>query len=242
MKLHKRIFEKAWAQNAISALIAGYLWFVRLTGRWDIRGAERIHDLMDQDQALIFCFWHGRLIPNVFLWREPRVLHILSTPHRDGQIAAKTYNRFGIRTIWGSTKKGGTEAARAIIKVLKAGGVIGITPDGPKGPRQRMQKSSIDLARMSGAMLVPVATSTSRVKWLKSWDRMIVPLPFAHGMAMYGEPMEIPRKASAEELEDIRLKFEARMNALLKEVDQACGQKTPEPAEVEAKPQKERAS
>jgi len=230
VKLYKRIFEKPWAQNAVSVLIAGYLLLVRYSGKWEIRGAEPIRALMDQDQALIFCFWHGRLIPSLFGWQEERALHMLSTPHRDGKIAAKAYNRFGIQTIWGSTKKGGTEAARAIIKVLKTGGVIAITPDGPKGPRQRMQKSAVDMARMSGAMLVPVATSTSHAKWLTSWDRMIIPLPFGRGLLAFGEPIEVPRKASAEEFEDLRKTFEDRLNALTRVVDQACNQTTPDPA------------
>jgi len=233
VKLHKRIFAQTWAQNAVSALAASYLRLVRFTGRIDIRESEHIRVLMDTNQPLIFCFWHGRLIPNVICWQESRILHILSTPHRDGQIAAKTYNRFNIQTIWGSTQKGGTEAVRKILKTLKAGGVIGITPDGPKGPRQRMQKSALDMARMSGAMLVPVATSITRAKWLNTWDHMLLPLPFGHCILTFGEPMEVPRKATDEEFKALRQTFEDRMNALTDKVDTACGHPTPGPAPLE---------
>ena len=232
MKLYKRIFQQSWAQAGVSALVSGYLRFVDLTTRWDLQGFDIPQKLIDQKQPFIICFWHGRLVPSILAWRFPATLHILSTPHRDGQIAAKTYNRFGVQTIWGSTKKSGSEAARTIIRTLKAGGVIGITPDGPKGPRQRMQKSSLDMARMSGAVLVPFAPSSTRVKWLRTWDRMIVPLPFARGTFAFGEPVEIPRKASEEEYEALRLEFETRMNALLAEVDQACAQETPVPADM----------
>ena len=232
MKLYKRIFQQSWAQASVSALVSGYLRFVNLTSRWEMRRYDIPQSLIDQKQPFIICFWHGRLVPSILAWRFSATLHILSTPHRDGQIAAKTYNRFGVQTIWGSTKKGGSEAARTIIRTLKAGGVSGITPDGPKGPRQRMQKSSLDMARMAGAVLVPFAPSITRVKWLRSWDRMIVPLPFARGTFAFGEPMEIPRKASEEEYEALRQEFENRMNALLIEVDQACNQETPEPAEI----------
>ena len=230
MKLYKRIFERPWAQGAVSALAASYLRLVWVTNRFDTRRLEPVRDLMAAGQPLIFCFWHGRLIPNIICWHEPRVLHILSTPHRDGRIAARTYNRFGIQTIWGSTKKGGTEAVRAIIKVLKAGGVIGITPDGPKGPCQRMQKSALDMARMTGARLVPVATSTTRAKWLRTWDRMLFPLPFGRLVLAFGEPMDIPRKAEDAVYEDLRRTFEDRMNTLAREVDDACGQTPTKPA------------
>ena len=231
MKLYKRIFQQSWAQASVSALAAGYMRFVNLTTRWEQRRYDVVEKLIAQKQPMLFCFWHGRLITSLFAWRFSPTLYILSTPHRDGQIAAKTYNRFGVKTIWGSTKKGGTEAARTIIRTLKDGGVIGITPDGPKGPRQRMQASSLDMARMSGAYLVPFAASTSRAKWLNSWDRMIVPLPFARGVFAFGEPLEIPRKASPEGYEALRLEFEDRMNALIVEVDEACGQTPSEPAQ-----------
>ncbi|MCW8916625.1 MAG: lysophospholipid acyltransferase family protein [Magnetovibrio sp.] len=232
MKLYKRIFEKPWAQEAISALAAGYMRFVRITSTWEYRGQEHVNKLVQENTPMLIGFWHGRLIPSLFGWPYASTLHILSTPHRDGQIAAKAYNRFGIQTIWGSTKKGGTEAVRAIIKVLKSGGVVGITPDGPKGPRQRMQRSSIDIARMTGAKLVPFSVSGTRMKWRNSWDYMAIPKPFSHYIMQFGEPMDIPRKASDEEYEQLRLEFENRMNALQQEVDQACTQPSPEPATV----------
>ncbi len=233
MKLHKRIFEKPWAQTAISVVIAGYMRFVRLTSKWEFRGLDHIDGLIENNTPILVGFWHGRLIPSLFGWPYASTLHILSTPHRDGQIAAKAYNRFGIETIWGSTKKGGTEAVRAIIKVLKSGGVVGITPDGPKGPRQRMQRSSIDIARMTGAQLVPFSVSGTRMKWRNSWDVMAIPKPFSHYIMQFGEPMGIPRKASEEEYEELRLEFEKRMNVLQKQVDEACNQTSPEPAHVD---------
>ncbi|MEG3619008.1 lysophospholipid acyltransferase family protein [Magnetovibrio sp. PR-2] len=234
MKLYKRIFEKPWAQSAISALAAGYMRFVRLTSKWEHRGLENVEGLVENETPMLISFWHGRLIPSLFGWPYASTLHILSTPHRDGQIAAKAYNRFGIKTIWGSTKKGGTEAVRNIIKVLKSGGVVALTPDGPKGPRQRMQQSSVDIARMTGAKLVPFGISATKLKWRNSWDCMVIPKPFSHYIIIFGEPMEIPRKASKEEYETLRQEFENRMNALQLEVDEACNQPSPEPAPVKS--------
>ncbi len=232
MKLYKKILNQSWAQNVVSMLAASYLRFVRLTGRWDFRGWETIQSLIDEDRPIILCFWHSRLIANAFAWKTDKPLHQLSTPHRDGKIAAGAYNRLGVKTIWGSTSKGGSSAVRGILKVLKSGGAVSITPDGPRGPRQRMQSSAIDIARMSGAVLVPVSNSMSAAKMLDTWDRMLVPLPFARGVFEIGTPVEVPRDASPEQRENIRLEMETSLNEITFKLDKETGVTTPEPAPI----------
>ena len=233
MKLYKKILNQSWAQNAVSMLAALYLRFVRLTGRWDVRGWENIQSSIDANRPMIICFWHSRLIANAFVWKSDKPLHQLSTPHRDGKIAAGAYNRLGIKTIWGSTSKGGSSAIRGILKVLKTGGVVSITPDGPRGPRQRMQSSAIDIARISGAVLVPVSNSMTPAKVLGTWDRMLVPLPFARGVFEMGPPIEVPQGATAEQLEEIRIKMETELNQITARLDDETGITTPEPAPLE---------
>jgi len=212
---------------------AGYLRLVQITGRWEVRDWQTMQALIDENRPIILCFWHSRLIANAFGWKSDKPLHQLSTPHRDGKIAAATYNRLGVKTIWGSTSKGGSEAVRAMLKVLKHGGIISITPDGPRGPRQRMQKSAIDIARMSGAVLVPVSNSMSPFKMLGTWDRMIVPLPFAKGIFAVGQPVEVPRDASPEQLEEIRNTMEQTLNQMTQRLDKETGIITPEPAPLD---------
>ncbi|MDH5189559.1 MAG: lysophospholipid acyltransferase family protein [Rhodospirillaceae bacterium] len=233
MKLYKKILNQTWAQNIVSMLGAGYLRLVQITGRWEVRDWQTMQALIDENRPIILCFWHSRLIANAFGWKSDKPLHQLSTPHRDGKIAAATYNRLGVKTIWGSTSKGGSEAVRAMLKVLKHGGIISITPDGPRGPRQRMQKSAIDIARMSGAVLVPVSNSMSPFKMLGTWDRMIVPLPFAKGIFAVGQPVEVPRDASPEQLEEIRNTMEQTLNQMTQRLDKETGIITPEPAPLD---------
>lgn len=230
MKLYKQILNQSWAQNVVSSIAALYLRFVRFSGHWDIRGWENIQAQIDENRPVIICYWHSRLIASVFGWKSDKPLHQLSTPHRDGKIAAGTYNRLGIKTIWGSTSKGGSGAIRAMLKVLKGGGAISITPDGPRGPRQRMQMSAIHIARMSGAVLVPVSGSMTNAKMLNTWDRMLVPLPFSRGVIEIGTPVEVPRDASVEQQELIRQTMEDTLNAMSIKLDNVTGVITPEPA------------
>jgi len=230
VKLHKRIFEQTWAQALVSFLIALYVRFAYLTSRWEVRGWDNVQSQVDAGQPVILCFWHARMILSMYGWQHTHQLNMLSTPHRDGKIAALSYNRLGINTIWGSTKKGGSEAARAMIRVLKAGETVAITPDGPKGPRQRMQSSAIDIARMSEAKLVPVTATSTNSKILGSWDRLQIPKPFGRGVVWIDAPINVPRKASDDDFETLRQSVENRLNAMTEELDQEFGLETPSPA------------
>ena len=229
MKLHKRILNQDWAQAVLTWLLAAYLKFVRATGHWEVRDAERIHTLAKDGRPALICFWHGRLIANIFLWLDEYPLHQLSTAHRDGKIAGKTYSRFGVVPVWLQSNSP-MEATRKLVKLHKSGNFCAITPDGPKGPRQRLPAGTLDLARMSGAPIIPVVSSGTRMKILNSWDRMQIPLPFGRGAAAVGEPIEVPRDAGKEELEELRQRIEDTLNAMLRDLDREFGQISPEPA------------
>jgi len=124
------------------------------------------------------------------------------------------------------------EATRKLVKILKGGGVGSITPDGPKGPRQRMQMGAINIARLSGAYIVPMTNSANRAKVLGTWDRMLLPLPFAHGAYVMGAPIKVPRTATDEELKALRQSIEDTLNAMTRTLDAEFGQKTPQPHDV----------
>jgi len=229
VKLHKRILNLDWVQSIITGLAAAYLRFVRLSGHWEMRDWHNIQDIVDQGKPVVLCFWHGRLLAKVFGWPKDAIpLHQLSTAHRDGKLAGKTYQRLGLVPVWLDSKSP-TEATRKIVKILKNGGVCSLTPDGPKGPRQRMQMSAIDLARLGGAYLVPVSSSGSRMKILNTWDKMQVPLPFSRGAFQMGQAIEVPRKATKDELESIRKHMEDSLNDITRTLDTEFGQETPEP-------------
>lgn len=230
MKLHKRILNQNWVQSIVTGLAAAYFRFVRFSGHWEMRDWHKIQDVIDQGKPVVLCFWHGRLLAKVFGWPKDAVpLYQLSTAHRDGKLAGKTYERLGMTPIWLESKSP-TEATRKIVKILKAGGVCSITPDGPKGPRQRMQMSAINMARLGGAYLVPVSSSGARMKILNTWDKMQLPLPFSRGAFQMGDALEVPRKASKDELDSIRQKMEDSLNDLTRTLDAEFGQETPKPA------------
>jgi len=127
-------------------------------------------------------------------------------------------SRFGFRSVRGSTTRGGVAALRALIRLGRSGSDLVITPDGPKGPRQIAQLGAVQLAQATGLPIVPLTFSCSK-KVFASWDRFLLPYPFSRGLFWWGEPIWVPREATAEELEAKRRELEAALNQITAEAD-----------------------
>ena len=150
-------------------------------------------------------------------------MHMLISAHRDGRIIADAVTYFGVQSIPGSTRRGGSAALRRMLKQLEAGECVGITPDGPRGPATVASVGIVNLARLAGAPIVPVVFATSRRKILNSWDRFNLALPFGRGVFVWGEPIEIASDLDAAGLEEARLLVETRMNEMAREADRRVG-------------------
>ena len=234
MGLAKRIGKSEGLRGLLCWLGSLYIRFVYLTGRWRVVNGGPAQELWDQGKPFILAFWHGRILMMPKSWRRSVAIHMLISQHRDGQLIARTVSHFGIDTVQGSTTRGGSAALRAMLKFLKNGECVGITPDGPKGPRMRASDGIISVAKLAGVPILPATFATSRRRLLGSWDRFAVALPFAAGVFVWGEPISVPRDADETELERLRLAVEHSLNAITGQADAMVGQDTPEPAEVEA--------
>jgi hypothetical protein len=126
-------------------------------------------------------------------------------------------------------------AVREILRTLKKGECIGITPDGPRGPRMRATDGIVTIARLSGVPVIPAAWSARRRWALNSWDRFLVPKLFTTGVFVWGAPIEIPRDADEAQLEALRLKVERELTAVTNEADRLAGAPVIEPAPVQAR-------
>ena len=115
--------------------------------------------------------------------------------HRDGEILATLMKRYGLGTVRGSTSRGGTSALREMIRLAKSGVPLAITPDGPKGPRRVAQPGTIEIARRSGAIIIPMAPTYRPIYRFRSWDRLAFPWAFARGLILYGDPIEVTRES-----------------------------------------------
>jgi lysophospholipid acyltransferase (LPLAT)-like uncharacterized protein len=230
VNLLKTLTAKPRVRALLCRLAAGYLGLVHATGRWTLIGVDGMGTYVTRGRPIIACFWHGRMLMMIYAWRWTERRQMLISRHRDGQLIAGIIARFGVSTVLGSSSRGGMPAVRRVLAILKAGESIGITPDGPRGPRMRAQMGAVRLAQLSGAPLFPVTFGVRPRRMLSSWDRFIVVLPFARGVVIYGEPIEVPRNAGAEQLERIRALLECRLNEITAKADRLTGYEAVEPA------------
>jgi lysophospholipid acyltransferase (LPLAT)-like uncharacterized protein len=228
-KLLKRVGRRPAVQRMVGATLAAHIELVRRTTRWKSVGEEAARGAWAGEQPMIAAFWHNRLAMMPYCWPSELPFHMLISSHRDGQLIARTVKHFGIETVAGSSTRGGSEALRSLVRLIKGGVSVGITPDGPRGPRMRASEGAIALARLSGAPIVPAAVSVSRRVVLNTWDRLIIALPFGEGAMVWGEPITVANGADPEVL---RARLETELTRVSAEADHLVGHAPIMPADV----------
>ncbi len=216
MAFAKRLLKDPGTQAALSWLLAMYIRLVAATARMErhIHADAEIH--MRGDANAIFAFWHGRMMLLPACCPPKRKMHVLISLHRDGVLISRTIGHFGQGTISGSTSKGGGQAMKDMLRALKTGDNVSITPDGPRGPAQVAAPGIITAAKLSGKPVLPVTFSARPCKRFSSWDRFMLALPFARIAFCVGAPIVIDRHADTEQA---RLAIEHAMNALVENAD-----------------------
>jgi len=173
------------------------------------------------DQPVIYCIWHNRLALSIRLYQmanrirgcHRRMATLVSASH-DGGILAEVLERFDAQPVRGSSSRRGPQALREMSTWIRRGLDAAITPDGPRGPRYRLQEGVLSLAQVTGRPIVTVGVS---VRWkfhLKSWDRFLIPIPFTRCDYEFSEPIEVPRRMFAEEKEALRRRLESTLCTL----------------------------
>ena len=203
---------------AMVVRVLGVTWRVRVVG------AEALEPRWRAGQPLIYIVWHGRilLVPwlNVRLQRTrgARAPVVLASRSRDGEMVARFVARFGLTVVRGSSSRGGGTALRTLVAAIRNGSDVAVVPDGPRGPRKQLQPGVVALAALTGAPVVPLAVGARPARRLRSWDRFLVPLPFARCVLAFGpvvrvDPLE-DRERAGKELERALADVTARADAL----------------------------
>ena len=245
----RSILGNPFVQFLIGRTIGLYMLFVGVTTRWTLVNRAAVEPFWRADGGkLIGCIWHGRfslIHKNWAFGPDIPKAKMLISQSREGGIVAHTSRTVGAEVIRGSAakrgqQKGGVEAMRAMARHIDGGGIIAMTPDGPRGPRMRVKRGPIQLARLAGAPLMGVIWSTSNRIVFDSWDRFILPLPFGRGALIWTDPVAPPAMdASETEFEAVRLKLEAEMNRIAAEADRIAGVEPIEPAPAKDEPPRE---
>ena len=170
-------------------------------------------------KGLLYASWHRGLFFVVYWYRNQNVVSIASASE-DGELAAQAAKRFGWVTARGSSSRGGRQAFREMEGYINKGYKGGLVADAPRGPRFVSKLGIIYLAKQTGIPIIPVIWSADRYWKLNSWDRMIIPKPFARIVALFDDDyIQVPSDASRDVCEEYRQHLDHRLNRLMYQVD-----------------------
>jgi lysophospholipid acyltransferase (LPLAT)-like uncharacterized protein len=199
------------------------------TLRLKIENEERTHQAIRDNNGGILITWHGRTFMAVNRWRGSGY-HGLISMSRDGDFLAEVFRLFGFHIVRGSTGRRAVLATREMLTALENGGILIMTPDGPRGPSHVVQPGVVYFAQKSGKPIIPGGLSAYPRKLMRSWDRYMIPMPFARARWIYGEPIFV---GPDDDVEATCRRVEAAIIAVESAAEDACGvpesERVPEP-------------
>lgn len=225
----KKILSTPFVQELLAHIIAFYMVLIRRTTKWEIIGVEFHDRFANGDEGVVAAYWHSRILLAHSVWPvRAKPYNMMISLSRDGQFVARAAEIIGRKVIRGSSSKtrdnqvqakGALKAFRAMVQAAKDGEASFITPDGPKGPRMRIQDGAIRMAKSANVAMLPVGMAIKGAKYLNSWDRFVVPPLFSKGFIVYGEPVFIKNNDEVG-LEAARLELENALNQVTHKADE----------------------
>ena len=224
MSIRKRIEKSERLAAVLSGLLAGYLRFVRRTGKWAGSGIDDLLAELENGPVIIVC-WHQRLILAPLVWpADPPNAVVPRDPSPAGMLSAHTQARLGTEPVVMNPKNSALANMRLVLKRVRAGKSLGLTADGPNGPARQARQAVIDWARATGCPVYLFAWSGRRTIRLGSWDRLMIPLPFSRCVYGYRRwDRDIPKRATEDEAAAIRSELSAELDRLTEEMDARTG-------------------
>jgi lysophospholipid acyltransferase (LPLAT)-like uncharacterized protein len=194
------------------------LWIATLRYRYCPLGPSLEPSQPGLGRRYLYAFWHENLLLPAYHYARPDIA-ILISRHADGELIAEACRHLGFGLVRGSTTRGGVEAVRQMLRRGQTGH-LAITPDGPRGPRRRVQAGLIYLAARTGLPIVPAGMAFRRPWRLRTWDRFALPRPWSRATCVTAEPICVPPDADREQLEEYRRRVEEAMLRLTDTAEQ----------------------
>ena len=199
--------------------VAVFVKCLAFTLKFEYDSKEPLDNLVESGERIILAFYHRRLVmmPMAYLFNRftaegvRRGVAILSSSSKDGELSAETWRWFGIHAVRGTASRNGAKALIKLIKAVNDGWDLGITVDGPRGPRGYAKGGALTVSRKTGAWVVPVCVAYERDWKLRSWDEMLVPKPFSRAVVRYGLPF---RPSVDGDIETYRVQLELELNMM----------------------------
>jgi lysophospholipid acyltransferase (LPLAT)-like uncharacterized protein len=221
MKKSKKI-ENWLYSHVYPRLLAGLITCIHATLRVRTAGDERVRDLRAENRRIVFAIWHGRHFMVIPRLGSPNVC-VLTSTSRDGTLIADILKKFGFLIVPGSSHKSPVRALLLSIQRLREGKDLIFAVDGPTGPIYEVKPGALFVAKKADAVIVPVTFSSKPAVVFKSWDRYMLPLPFAKTSWLYGEPFRPTDDPSDAAVENERVDLQNKLNRLTVEADRLAG-------------------
>ena len=192
----------------LSWIISVYIKICFHTSKWIVKESSNIETLISKKKSFIVCFWHGRLLMMPFCWDFKKNFFMLISAHRDGMLISEAVRYFGIKTITGSSSNTKISSVKTIIQKINNNQIVGVTPDGPRGPNQKVKEGLISLAKKTNTPIIALSLGAKYKKSLDSWDKFKFVYPFNKIVVVWGNPIyfkkddlvEIKKKQLEQEL------------------------------------------
>src|SRR5262249_49586138 len=203
----------------LGRFVGAALAVLRATLRVEVLHRERYEQLREKGVRILFALWRGRMLLPIQRHRRQGIV-TMASQSKDGEIIALWLARNGYVVVRGSTTRRGGQALREMVRHVRSGRHSALTVDGPKGPARVVQPGVVQLARLTGAWILPITSSSARPKFLKSWDRYLLPRPFAKCVVLYGKPFPIEPNESDD---GASARIGDALEAATREADASCG-------------------
>lgn len=185
------------------SLLAGVSAIRALAVTWRYRtiGDDELKRMRLEQKPVVFALWHGQMLPLLWHHRNQGVA-VLVSEHKDGELIARILRWLGYTLIRGSTSRGAGRALIGLVRTLRSGRDVAVTPDGPRGPRHKFAPGAAVAANRADAPILPTVAHVDRYWKLSTWDEFIIPKPFARITIAYGPSTRViagaPREAATE--------------------------------------------
>ena len=221
MNIKKRIVKNFLIQKILAFIAAIYIHVVSITSNIKYINNSIPEQYWKNDQPFILAFWHSQLMMISFSWKNKKKLNILASGHSDGRFGAIVGKYFKLNNIptYDKDKK---ISLRPIFKLLKQKDSIGIAPDGPRGPKEKISEGIIKIAKKSKIPIIPLGFWSSKNFHLKSWDSFLISKPFSKCSFVWGAAMEIPENLTDQEIINFQNKLEDNINKCITMAKRNC--------------------
>lgn len=182
------------------------------TIRYETNGWENFQKIERSGKIPIYCFWHDRIFAGTYFFRN-RGIVVITSQSFDGEYIARFIKRFGYGAVRGSSTRGGIGALVEMIRLMRRGLPMGVTVDGPKGPRYVAKSGAIILAKKTGNPLMPFVVETKKFWTVNSWDKLQIPKPFTRARVFIADPVYVAADAGDAEVENKRLELQGKLDA-----------------------------